>query len=477
VALSAGSRAGLLEEELPHSSPEALALIPRAMAVRYSVLASRLEGNELHIILPAPADESIVDRVQAVTGLRVVAVEAPREAVHNSIAGYYLQQAQSADDDAAVDPPAIRAVDRLHEHAIRVNASDIHLEPTRAGGRVRLRVDGILCESERMPLDLFYPMISRVKLLAAMNIAERRQPQDGRYTIERLGRSLDARVSSMPTISGEKLVIRLLDMQAQVPSLADLGMAPMMLARYRRVVHAAHGFVVVCGPTGSGKTTTLYASIAERNLDSQHICTVEDPIEVQMAGVAQVQVNPKAGVTFASALRALLRQDPNVIMLGEMRDNESASVAMSAALSGQLVMTTLHAGDAPRGVERLIELGLNRHTLAAGLSAIVAQRLVRRLCRKCRRSVIAVRGTAFEPRGCSQCGGSGYRGRIGIFEYLPATSAVRLAIAHGETTLELAHVASQAGYQPMTSQGLQLVLEGETSREELARVLGSGEGP
>ncbi len=361
------------------------------------------------------------------------------------------------------DPPAIRAVDRLHESAVRLKASDIHLEPTRAGGRVRLRVDGILRESEQLPRELFHHMVSRVKLLAAMDIAERRLPQDGRYTLERCGRTLDARVSSMPTIAGEKLVVRLLDMQAEIPSLASLGMTASVLERYRRAVHAAHGFIVVCGPTGSGKTTTLYASLAERNVDGQHLCTVEDPVEVQMAGVAQVQVNPRAGLTFASALRAFLRQDPNVIMLGEMRDAESAGVAMSAALSGQLVMTTMHASDAPLAIERLVEFGLDRHTLAAGLSAVVSQRLVRRVCGYCR----AV--------GCARCAGAGYRGRTAIFEFLPMTSAVRSAVARGETALDLAEIASRAGYEPMMTEALALVARGETSRGELERVLGSGE--
>lgn len=346
------------------------------------------------------------------------------------------------------DPPAIRAVDRLHDTALRLRASDIHLEPTRQGGRVRLRIDGVLRECERFSDALFAPLVSRVKLLAAMDIAERRLPQDGRYAIDRDGRSLDARVSSMPTICGEKLVIRLLDLQAEIPSLSALGMDAGLLARYRAAVHAAHGFIVVCGPTGSGKTTTLYASLAERNVEGQHLCTVEDPVEVQMAGVAQVQVNARAGVTFASVLRAFLRQDPNVIMLGEMRDAESASVAMSAALSGTLVMTTLHASDAPRAIERLVELGLDRRTLASGLTAIVAQRLVRRRA------------------------GSGYEGRTAIFQLLPVNGAVAEAIARGASASELAAVAAPFGYAPLTAEGVRLVALGETTREELGRVLG-----
>jgi len=370
------------------------------------------------------------------------------------------------------EPPAIRAVDRLHADAVRLRASDIHLEPTRTGGRVRMRVDGILRGGDELPEGLFTPVVSRIKLMAAMDIAERRQPQDGCYVIERSGCILDARVSSMPTVSGEKLVIRLLDLQAETPSLESLGMAPVMLERYRSAVCAAHGFIVVCGPTGSGKTTTLYASLAQRDLESTHVCTVEDPVEVHMAGVAQVQVNPKAGLTFASALRAFLRQDPNVIMLGEMRDCESAGVAMSAALSGQLVMTTLHASDAVSAIQRLVELGLSRHALACGLSAIVGQRLVRRLCPYCRKAEPSERGTVFEPAGCARCDRTGYKGRTGIFELLLVTNEIRSAISSPELTLRLLELAARSGYEPMAVDALRLVRSGQTSASELQRVVG-----
>ena len=474
MALFAEPRDAILEEQLPHSTPEALALIPRALATRHSILAIRRDADELFVVVPRPIDESAVERVRAVTGLRLSVRESSREALRSCIAERYAD-IDTPSDEVCDDAPAIRAVDRLHDRALRMRASDIHLEPTQTGGRIRMRVDGILHESERVPRELFAPMISRLKVLAAMDIAERRQPQDGRYPLERLERSLDARVSSMPTIAGEKLVIRLLDMQAELPSLGRLGMPSSMLDRYRRAIHAPHGFIVVCGPTGSGKTTTLYASLAERDLESQHVCTVEDPVEVQMSGVAQVQVNPRAGVTFASALRALLRQDPNVIMLGEMRDSESAGVAMSAALSGQLVLTTLHANDAPRAIERLVELGLNRQTLAAGLTAIVSQRLVRRLCTACRRVCDSPLGMLYEPVGCAQCEGAGYRGRIGLFEFLPMSHAIRSAIARGEGALELARLARAGGYEPMMSEGLRRAQRGETSGTELQRVLGFGE--
>lgn len=255
-----------------------------------------------------------------------------------------------------------------------------------------------------------------------------------------------------------------------------------LLERYRRLVHAPHGFVVVCGPTGSGKTTTLYASLAERNVEGQHICTVEDPVEVRMAGIAQVQVNVKAGLTFAGALRSFLRADPNVIMVGEMRDPETAGVAISAALSGQLVMTTLHASDAAQAVERLSELGMRRQAIAAGLSGIVAQRLIRELCSACRHPValdacssealgLGASVTAFEAEGCARCSGSGYVGRTGLFEYVPITSDLREAIARDASSVTIASIASKHGYEPMLGDGVRRMLRGETSVAELCRVL------
>ena len=380
------------------------------------------------------------------------------------------------------EAPAVRAVDEIHDRAVESGASDIHIEPTRKGGRVRRRVDGILTECVSLSPELYTQVVSRMKLLAGMDIADRRQPQDGRYAIERTGRSIDARVSSMPTILGEKLVVRLLDHQARVPTLESLGMPERALRRFRRVVQAPHGFVVACGPTGSGKTTTLYAALAERNVDSQSLCSVEDPVEVRIPGIAQVQVNGRAGVTFASALRAFLRQDPNVIMVGEMRDQETAAVAASASLSGQLVLTTLHSNDAPKAVERLVELGVSRHTISAGLSAIIAQRLVRRLCAHCRMPCVAggerSREFNLEPGvrlysagGCAVCSGSGYTGRLAIFECVFIDDSMRRCIADGEPGVALAALARRNGYEPMLVDGIAKAIAGDTTLDELRRVL------
>jgi type II secretory ATPase GspE/PulE/Tfp pilus assembly ATPase PilB-like protein len=391
-------------------------------------------------------------------------------ATDNSIAE--ALEFSSADFRRGNEAPAVCAVDEIHEAAVSQNASDIHVEPTRSGGRVRQRVDGILIPSKTLSAELYSQVVSRMKLLAGMDIADRRQPQDGRYAIERNGRSIDARVSSMPTILGEKLVIRLLDHLTGIPSLESLGMPDAMLRDVRRAIEAPYGFVVSCGPTGSGKTTTMYAALAERNVDSQNLCSVEDPVEVRIPGIAQVQVNGRAGVTFASALRAFLRQDPNVIMVGEMRDEETAAVAASASLSGQLLLTTLHSNDAPKAVDRLVELGVARHTMAAGISAIIAQRLVRRLCESCRRPCDQISGVpSYRADGCDNCAGLGYAGRLAIFECILIDDAMRRCIADGQSSVVLGKLARESGYEPMIVDGLRRAARGETSLAELRRVL------
>jgi len=466
--------------------PDALRRVPRALALRYDILPLSTEGNQLTIALPDASDRDAIDRVRLVTGMHVRAVSAAREIICARLSEVYPEQtvhsSATAQPHRGDEAPAIRTLDDIHTGAIDSGASDIHLEPLRSGGRVRQRVDGILWESRTLPADLYAQVISRVKLLAGMDIADRRQPQDGRYAIDRRGNTVDARVSSMPTILGEKLVVRLLDHQARVPGLEHLGMPERYLQHFRRIVRAPHGFVVVCGPTGSGKTTTLYAAMAERNVDSQNLCSVEDPVEIRIPGIAQVQINPRAGVTFASALRAFLRQDPNVIMVGEMRDEETAAVAASAALSGQLVVTTLHANDAPKTIDRLVELGVSRHTIAAGLTVVLAQRLVRKLCLECR-TPFEVTGSlareftlreglvAHRPAGCSHCQGSGYNGRTAIFECLFIDDAVRALVATGASSVEISDMARERGYAPMIGDGLRRALLGDTSLDELRRVL------
>ena len=386
-------------------------------------------------------------------------------------------------DAAAVeDAPAIRAVDEIFESAIRSQASDVHIEPLIDGGRVRERVDGLLRESRRIPARLLPRVLSRIKLLAGMDIADRRLPQDGRYTVERSGVSVDARISSIPTIAGEKLAVRLLDGRRQIPGLEALGMAPCMTARFRGIIHAPAGFVVVCGPTGSGKTTTLYASMAERNVCGQQLCSIEDPVEIRMPGIVQVQVSARTGLTFAAGLRSFLRQDPDAIMIGEMRDGETAAVATSAALCGQLVLTTLHSNDAIGAVDRLVQMGLATRAVAASLSAILSQRLVRRLCEGCKRPARA--GAAGEPfglapddavaeaAGCEDCRGTGHRGRCGVFELAVVSPDVRRAIEAAASPSLVSEAARGDGYEPLAMDVRRLILARACSVDEAARVLG-----
>ena len=465
---------------------DALRRIPRSLAFQHDILSLSSEGNELTIAIPDADDRDAIDRVRLLTGMHVRALRAPRESIRTRLTEAYGDAGARFEGSGAYrgdEAPAVRALADIHTSAVTANASDIHIEPAADGGRVRERVDGILYEVRRLAPDVYAQVVSRVKLLAGMDIADRRQPQDGRYAIDVPGRTVDARVNSMPTIAGEKLAIRLLDNHARVPDFEYLGIPDRYLARFRRAVHAPHGFVVVCGPTGSGKTTTLYAAMSERNEASQNLCSVEDPVEVRIPGVAQVQINARAGVTFGAALRSLLRQDPNVIMVGEMRDEETAGMAASASLSGQLVLATLHANDAPSALERLVELGVNRYTIAAGLTALIAQRLLRRLCVHCRLPVQAGAAAAqfgippgaalYMPAGCERCKGGGYIGRAAIFECLFLNDALRAAISAGCSNAELARLAAASGYEPMLVEGIRRVRAGETTLEELQRVLGA----
>ncbi len=407
------------------ANPEAVARVPRALAFRYDALPLNLSGGVLSVGVANPADANLVDALRAATRLRIRALAMPRDAIRANLHAAY-GDAAGPGDDTGDEAPAVRAVDLTFARAIAAHASDIHVEPNAAGGRVRLRVDGILHDLDTVPRELFAAFVSRVKLLAGMDVADRRTPQDGRCGIPFDGRDVDARVASIPTIDGEKLVVRLLDRFAATPDLGELGMPGTLLERYRAAVRAPWGFVVVTGPTGSGKTTTLYASLASIDRASRNVCTVEDPVEMRIADAVQVHVNPRAGLTFPTVLRAFMRQDPNVVMVGEMRDGETAAVAVSAALAGQIVFTTLHANDAPRTVDRLLELGVARHSLAAALTMVVSQRLVRTLCEHCRvpASIPPARRDAFPDggdtwyvaRGCRACAHTGYLGRTGLYE-------------------------------------------------------------
>ncbi len=465
------------------SSFDALARVPRAFAFRCDVLPLWLHDGLLAVALPNVEDSDVLDGLRRATRLRIKPIHMPREQIRERLIAIYGSDAstQTLSERRAADVPAVRSVDSMFARAIAAHASDIHVEPRPAGGAIRLRVDGILVALETVPADRYNAFVSRIKLLAGMDIADKRQPQDGRLTVPFEQRQIDARVASLPTIDGEKLVIRLLDRQAQSCAIVALGMPPEMLATYRRLLRSPWGFIVVTGPTGSGKTTTLYASLGDLDAALNNVCSVEDPVEMRVRGVTQVGVNPRAGVTFESALRGFMRQDPDVIMVGEMRDAQTAAVAISASLAGQLVFTTLHSNDAPRTIERLIELGVARQSLAAGLTAILAQRLVRRLCEGCRVAapIPAEIRARFEPQhvqwwtagGCRTCAQTGYSGRIGVYELLVVDDALRESIGGGGSGVAIAQLAAASGYRPMFVDGFAKVLAGQTSFDELVRVV------
>jgi len=387
--------------------------------------------------------------------------------------------------DLANQAPVVRFVNLLIREAHDARASDIHLEATREGLRVRLRIDGVLTELPSPPRGLQAAVVSRIKLLAELDIAERRAPQDGRIRVRLESRELDLRISTVPTLYGESVVLRLLDRGGRPVTLEELGMSPETLEEFRRLASRAHGIVLATGPTGSGKTTTLYAALGLRDPGAEKIITVEDPVEYHLGGVTQVPVHTKAGVTFAAALRSILRQDPDVLMVGEMRDSETAGIAVQAAMTGHLVFSTLHTNDAISAMARLTDLRVEPYMVAATVEGVLAQRLVRRICPDCRErykpdpgvlSLLATEQTddvlLERGAGCASCRQTGYRGRTGIFELFCVTEAVKQALTRGGELTQLRALAKQAGMMTLRMDGWRKVRAGITTVEEVLRVAG-----
>lgn len=385
--------------------------------------------------------------------------------------------------DLASQPPVIKYVNLLIKEAHNARASDIHLESTAQGLRARLRVDGVLADAPAPPPQAHAAIVSRVKLLAELDIAERRAPQDGSFRIRLESRELDVRVSTVPALYGESVVLRLLDRGGEPVGLDELGMTPATLAQFRRLVARPTGIVIAAGPTGSGKTTTLYSALALRDITTEKIITVEDPVEYHLFGITQIPVNRKAGMTFASALRSVLRQDPDVMMVGEMRDPETGEIAVQAAMTGHLVFSTLHTNDAPSAVTRLLDLQVAPYQIAATVNGVLSQRLVRRICPHCREPYQpdpqVVSFVSGEPegrrhlvrgRGCGSCRGTGYSGRIGIFELLIVSEDLNRAISGREPLTRIRELAEREGMQPMKRDGWVKVQAEMTTVEEVLRV-------
>ncbi|MEY2688327.1 MAG: type secretion system ATPase GspE [Pseudomonadota bacterium] len=391
--------------------------------------------------------------------------------------GRMMQDLPAVEDllEAADDAPIIRMLNALLTQAAKDGASDIHIEPYERSSAVRFRVDGTLREVVAPNKALHGALISRLKIMAELDIAEKRLPQDGRISLRIGGRGLDVRVSTLPGVHGERAVLRLLDKGDSKFTLESLGMSGETLTRFDKLIAQPHGIVLVTGPTGSGKTTTLYAALARLDTSTTNVLTVEDPVEYELPGIGQTQVNAKIDLTFAKALRAILRQDPDVIMIGEIRDFETAQIAVQASLTGHLVLATLHTNDAPSAVTRLTDMGIEPFLLSSSLLGVLAQRLVRKLCPACKQSAPIDperprAGVRWHPVGCDACGKTGYKGRAGIYELMTADDALRSLIHSRAAESQLFVAAEQGGMRTMREDGERLVRSGMTSMEELMRV-------
>ena len=379
-----------------------------------------------------------------------------------------LQDVPAIEDllESSDDAPVIRMINALLTQSLREGASDIHIEPFEQTSVVRFRIDGTLRDIVRPRKGIHASLISRIKIMSQLDIAEKRLPQDGRITLRIGGKPVDVRVSTLPTGHGERAVLRLLDKEAGRLDLSHLGMSPDLLPQFDKLINQPHGIVLVTGPTGSGKTTTLYAALSRLNASTTNIMTVEDPIEYDLNGVGQTQVNARIDMTFAKALRAILRQDPDVIMIGEIRDLETAQIAVQASLTGHLVLATLHTNDAAAAVTRLLDMGIEPFLLSSSLLGVMAQRLVRKLCTHCKKSD----GTVWHAVGCERCGHTGYHGRVGVYELLETNEGIRAQIHNQASEAEIRVAAQESGMRTMREDGERWLRDGITTQAELLRV-------
>ena len=483
--------------------------LPEAVSLRflknYHVIGLSHTDNDITVAMMDPEDQFTISALSLMTGKSIIAKVGLLSEIDAALDVQYGEDRSKMDkliDDLAVDDlgeedlehlkdlaseaPVIKMVNLIMQRAIETRASDIHIEPFEQTLKVRLRVDGVLQEIDAPNVKSTAAVISRIKIMAKLNIAERRLPQDGRIKVQMIGKELDLRVSTIPTMHGESVVIRLLDKENTVLDFAALGFAGRHLQQFIDVLSLPHGIILITGPTGSGKSTTMYAALKQLNTPERKIITVEDPVEYQMEGINQIQAKPQIGLTFASALRSIVRQDPDVIMIGEMRDLETARIAVQSALTGHLVLSTLHTNDAAGGITRLLDMGLEEYLLTSTVNGILAQRLVRKLCPACKKGTIAPPEVVadlrlqrfapagniilYKPVGCSACSNTGYRGRLAIIEFLPMTDPVRKLIMAHEEAGAIQKLAIAEGMQTLYENGLVKVIEGITTLEEIMRV-------
>jgi general secretion pathway protein E len=493
----------LSAEDVPFTLPVLKNLSPKYLR-QYEACPVSLEGSTLTVATADPSNPLLVDELRQTLGLQIKLCVAPKDAVLAGIERTYgastaLQKivegmaptdgdGEREEDitqlrDMAFEAPVVRLVNLLIEEAVTAEASDIHIEPSEESLRVRYRIDGILYDLEAPPRRLQAAVTSRIKLMAELNIAERRLPQDGRIRMTLNGRRVDIRVSSIPTIHGESIVMRLLDRSSVFLPFDKLGFSPATAAHFDKLINQPNKILLVTGPTGSGKTTTLYAAIDKINAPEKKIITIEDPVEYQLKGINQIAVRPKIGLTFASGLRHIVRQDPDVIMVGEIRDLETAEISVHAALTGHLVFSTLHTNDAPGAITRLQDMGVEPYLIASVLSGVLAQRLVRRICQSCRvldepdpGDLLAIGVTdghgaeLFRGQGCEACRKTGYKGRVGIYELFIITEEIRSLMLRKASTGEIRRVAVEHGMVSLREDAWSKARGGFTTIEEILRV-------
>jgi type IV pilus assembly protein PilB len=508
VASARAAQAGLPFVELVDYPIDrsAVALVPAALARRHELLPIAINGDQIVVATANPGDVFALDDIRAATRMRVTAVVAERSDLRNAmnrllrsdgelseLTSVLEEESKPADivhggtEQLDDDAPIVRFVNLLISQAIQDRASDIHIEPAEHDVRVRYRIDGVLHEMQRAPKQIQNGVISRLKIMSDIDIAERRKPQDGRLSVIHGGRKVDLRVATLPTVWGEKVVMRILDTSGSSLQLADLGLLEHNAVAFKTSYTKPYGMILVTGPTGSGKSTTLYTTLNTVAKPEINVITVEDPVEYRMAGINQVQVNPKAGLTFASALRSILRSDPDVVLLGEIRDHETAQIAIEASLTGHLVLSTLHTNDAPSAITRLTEMEIEPFLVGSALDSVVAQRLARRLCDRCKQPYSADNadlsplGFGFDPEkpapvlhrpvGCSVCSNTGYRGRIAIHEIMTVSEEIEHLAVIRASSAEIKRVAMAEGMLTLRQDGWAKAQMGLTSVEEILRVV------
>ncbi len=491
---------------------EILKSIPEEIVKKYKIVPVDKTGKTLTVALADPSNVYLLDELKLVTKCNILPVISFESDIEEAINKYYgnennmdemikeitkqdLEIIQATDEEiddgldletSPNDAPVIQLVNLLVEEALRLRASDIHIEPYEKSLRVRYRVDGVLREMSTPPKKMQNAIVSRIKILSQLNIAERRLPQDGRFKIRKDNRNIDFRVSIIPTVFGEKVCMRILDQGALMLDLTDLGFDEEDLRKFEVFIRKPYGIILITGPTGSGKSTTLYSALSTINDPRKNINTIEDPVEYQLRGINQVQVKPEIGLTFADGLRSFLRQDPDIIMVGEIRDLETAEIAVRAALTGHLVLSTLHTNDAPSTINRLTNMGVESYLVTASLLMVVAQRLVRKVCDKCKeeykpnREVLQSLGLnedrqyKFQKvKGCEKCNGTGYKGRVALYEVMIVTDEMRDLILKGASNVELKHFAIDNSMRSLRAAGVQKVVQGVTTIDEVLTITAS----